>query len=161
METGDQLASNWNNMIHKPPLDEWGTTITKYMSMYFYLVDTIVYVSCQAVSLSGSQECVRVFQIFLQTSHSSFPFEHFFFKSVAFPSFFFSSSSFFFAWQKCLVIFPVFKNCFLGKGCLHWESSESGHLKTLLQVESSKELPDRSVMTVLWESSFVRVSTPF
>ena len=49
METGGQLASNWNNMIHKPPLDEWGTIITKYMNMYFYLVDTIVYVNCHAV----------------------------------------------------------------------------------------------------------------
>lgn len=118
------------------------------------------------VSLSGSQEYVRVFQILLWPSYPSSPFEHFFFKSFAFPRFFFSyfsSTSFFFflAWQRCLVIFPVFNNCFLGKDCLHWESSEAGHLKTLLQVESSKKLPDRSIMTVLWESSFLRVSTPF
>ena len=119
------------------------------------------------VSLSGSQEYVRVFQILLWPSHPSFPLEHFFSKSFAFPRFFFSyfssSSSFFFFFglAEMFSYFPVFNNCFLGKDCLHWESSESGYLKTVLQVESSKELPERSVMTVLWESSFVRVSTPF
>ena len=49
MAMGNQLASNWNNMICKRPLDEWGTTIPKYINMYFYLVDTIVYVNCKAV----------------------------------------------------------------------------------------------------------------
>ena len=60
------------------------------------------------VSLSGPQECVRIFQIFLWTSHPSFPFEHFFLSLLLSPIFFFSSS-FFFCLAEMFSYFPCFQ----------------------------------------------------
>ena len=55
----------------------------------------------------------------------------------------------------------VFNNCSRGEGCFHWECTESGHVKTVLHVRSSRDLPDRSITMLLWEWDFKGVPIPY